>query len=267
MAIMLSCGGTGLYYYHYDGLGSVIALSNEDGEIVERYSYDVFGDVTIRDANDEIRDTSLYGNPYMFTGRRYDSETGNYYYRNRYYNPDIGRFLQPDIGFIDGMNLYTYCGNNPIMWIDPWGLCKDDKWYKKAWEGDYVGAQFGDEALDWYAHQIAFGDDSWYNYVGGFFSAMWTPKSWKSTTLTLGTACASAGSIAAKSTTGYEITGFTKHGINRVIERGINPGNILNTVRSPLKVVSQSGGRSKLVGKLATVVLNKSGKVITAWPK
>ena len=55
-------------FYHYDGLGSVVALSNVNGEIIERYSYDVFGEPTIRDANYEIRDTSLYDNPYLFTG-------------------------------------------------------------------------------------------------------------------------------------------------------------------------------------------------------
>jgi len=65
--------------YRYDGLGSVVALSDSDGNIVEQYKYDVFGEPTIYDANGTVIDESNYGNPYMFTGRRYDSETGLYY--------------------------------------------------------------------------------------------------------------------------------------------------------------------------------------------
>ncbi|MHC4648903.1 MAG: RHS repeat domain-containing protein, partial [Planctomycetota bacterium] len=106
-----------VYYYHFDGLGSVIALSDANSEIVERYSYDVFG---------EPNRTSDVNNPYLFTGRRYDPETGLYYYRARYYDCYTGRFLQPDpMGYYDSMNLYQYCWTNPTNWIDPWGLFKD----------------------------------------------------------------------------------------------------------------------------------------------
>jgi hypothetical protein len=64
-------------------VGFVIALSNENKQIIERYSYDVFG---------EPNRTSDVNNPYLFTGRRYDPEGGLYYYRARYYAYDIGRF-------------------------------------------------------------------------------------------------------------------------------------------------------------------------------
>ena len=116
-----------VYYYHLDGLGSVVALSHVNRVLVERYTYDVFGRPTIRDANGtEIAD-SAFGNPYRFTGRAYDAETALYYYRARYYDYATARFLQPDpIGYADELNLYTYVGNNCTNYVDPLGLCKED---------------------------------------------------------------------------------------------------------------------------------------------
>ena|GEM_PF-2942093 len=111
------------YYYHFNGLGSVIALSDANGDLVESYSYNVFGSPTIYDGDGEEISASAIGNPYMFTGRRYDEDTGLYYYRLRDYHPVLGRFVQNDpIGYIGGMNLYRYCNNNPVNWTDPLGL-------------------------------------------------------------------------------------------------------------------------------------------------
>jgi RHS repeat-associated protein len=104
----------GTYYYHFDALGSVVALTNASGNTVEVYEYDVFGRVGSSDPN--------HPNRFLFTGREYDKETGLYYYRARYYKPEIGRFLQVDpVGYEAGLNLYRYCSNNPWNHIDPFG--------------------------------------------------------------------------------------------------------------------------------------------------
>ena len=137
-------GGNAVYYYHFDGLGSVAALSNVNSVIVERYSYDVFGRATVRDANNEQLTTSNFANPYMFTGRRYDDETGLYYYRARYYDPWTGRFMQTDpIGYLAGLNLYTYCGNNPINFVDPYGQSRIGDFFRGIWTGIRTYFKFG----------------------------------------------------------------------------------------------------------------------------
>ncbi len=99
-------------YYHADALGSIIALTDENGNMTARYNYSPFGQTEI------VLDTDGSGaaNPFRYTGREQD-ETGDYYYRARYYSPEMGRFLSEDpIGFAGGdVNFYSYVGNSPVI--------------------------------------------------------------------------------------------------------------------------------------------------------
>jgi RHS repeat-associated protein len=117
----------GAVFYHYDVQGSVYRLSDLSGNIVEGYSYDVYGKTTVRDGFGNTIPGSSFGNRFMYTGREYIHEIGIYDYRNRMYVPDMGKFMQPDpIRFLAGdVNLYRYVGNNPANWMDYLGLNGD----------------------------------------------------------------------------------------------------------------------------------------------
>ena len=116
--------GSATYHYHENSLGSIVAITNSTGTVVERYEYDGYGEVTIYDPNWTVRASSTIDNSYTFTGREYDPETGLYYYRARYYTPVHGRFIQRDpLGYEGGdINLYTYVFNAPTKFTDPEGL-------------------------------------------------------------------------------------------------------------------------------------------------
>jgi RHS repeat-associated protein len=102
-------------YYEQDGINSVTSLSNSAAALASTYTYDAFGKLTAS--------TGTLTNPFQFTGRNYDTETGISYYRARYYDENLGRFITEDpIGFIGGHNFYRYVYNNPAGLNDPWGL-------------------------------------------------------------------------------------------------------------------------------------------------
>ena len=101
------------YYYVYNAHGDILSLVNEAGTPVNTYQYDPWGVI--------LSETETVENPIKYAGEYYDEETGFIYLRQRYYDPQVGRFISEDT-VKDGQNWYLYTNNNPIMYIDPTGL-------------------------------------------------------------------------------------------------------------------------------------------------
>ena len=100
------------YYYVYNGHGDVVAVTDTEGNILNQYDYDVWGNF--------ITKTETVENPFTYFGQTYDETTGLYYLRARYYDPTTGRFTQQDPAE-DGYNWYVYGNQNPVMYVDPSG--------------------------------------------------------------------------------------------------------------------------------------------------
>lgn len=120
---------TNNYFYQKDHLGSIIAITDETGTIVEEYSYDIFWKPYTKKSDGIITKLkkSPIGNTRMYTGREYDRGLKLYYNRARYYDPKLARFISRDpIDIADDVNLYAYVGNSSVMFVDLMGTDKNN---------------------------------------------------------------------------------------------------------------------------------------------
>jgi Rhs family protein len=113
---MIVAGTTeNVYYYHNDHLGTPQMMIDSTGAVVWAATYEPFGKATIN--------IQQITNNLRFPGQYYDQETGLHYNWFRYYDPETGRYVGADpIGLDGGINLYTYVVDDPVNWIDPYGL-------------------------------------------------------------------------------------------------------------------------------------------------
>ena len=115
------------YFYIRNGQGDITGLIDTVGTQVVSYTYDSWGKLVSIEGS--LKDTVGLQNPYRYRGYRYDTETGFYSLQSRYYDPEIGRFINADApeilglsaGNVLGANLFAYCNNNPINYSDPSG--------------------------------------------------------------------------------------------------------------------------------------------------
>lgn len=108
--------GATVYFYHTDHLGSVQAVTDQQGNVVCSQDYLPFGD--------SFGATGNFTDSLGFTGKEYDQDIGLYYFNARWYDPDLGRFISEDSAG-DGLNWYRYCYNNPLIYNDPTGYYGD----------------------------------------------------------------------------------------------------------------------------------------------
>jgi RHS repeat-associated protein len=152
--VTMTKGGV-TYYYHLNGHGDVMALTDASGNVVAEYQYDAWGNILSKTG------AMASANPYRYAGYYYDEETWLYYLMSRYYNPEVGRFINADNAMVvKGItdlaikepamhksdftlleNMFAYAANNPVMHVDSDGYYWGNHWWNSKW--------FVSNAINW----------------------------------------------------------------------------------------------------------------------
>ena len=150
--VRTASGVTNAYYFQRNLLGDVIAIYDTNGTKIVEYAYDAWGNCTIKGTTTNY--VVAHANPIRYRGYYYDENTKLYYLNARYYSPEFRRFISPDDTYyldpenVNGLNLYCYCNNDPVNFVDPsgrswksfWNGVED--WFEQHWIELAVGVGF-----------------------------------------------------------------------------------------------------------------------------
>lgn len=201
-----------------DHQGTVRDVVDSSGAVQNHIRYDSFGQIT-------IETNGAVDFRFSYTGREFDEETGQYYYRSRYYNASNGRFLSEDtIGFEGGdANLYRYVGNSPLNGTDPFG----EDWYRALDTADEFAAGFADTvtfSTSTQLREFIYGDTATQNHQGAIFTGGQVTGAIATTALGFGAPTRLAGGVswAQRFAQGYTVasTGVGAYRSTRNIMEG-----------------------------------------------
>ena len=284
-------------YYITDHLGSPNMVVDDDGIILEKTDYLPYGKINYEE--------SSINNDYGFTGKEKDEEIGLNYFEQRYYDSDLGKFVSVDPVLLNPqntdklqkvlanpqlLNSYSYTANNPVRYVDPNG-----KWWKEVITGQQSLSDFQvelgqssqylyDNSGTWqttmdhpYATGATIGVGSGLAYSAPYLLSQApalinlfnnSDKTQLNSNSLIGQQFAHLGEVIENQSLKLkDLAGFTRHGLNQIINRGIKPEIIKDTLANPLLTFKESGERTVFLSKNAFIVLNKGLEVITAVDK
>ena len=272
-------GSNNFYYYLYNIQGDVVALADAStGKLAATYTYDAWGKCTVTNASGYTIGTQ---NPFRYRGYYYDTETGLYYLNSRYYDPEVGRFINADATEIleenqDHVlqhNLFAYCLNNPVNMSDQNGDIAAN--IVGAIAGGLTGA-----ALGYYlakklgltgrkrAALIAaatVGGAALGAFLGPYIAKLGSKIAALTTrTAKIGTSFGKIGKLVKyrKITANWEKT--TSYAFRRMAERGMSKSMVEGILKNG-KVLQQSANKFVYITKKGVVVVEATGKIVTAY--
>ncbi|MBO5231949.1 MAG: RHS repeat-associated core domain-containing protein [Clostridia bacterium] len=237
------------YYYIYNAQGDVIGIYNSGQQIVALYNYDAWGKIiSVTDGSGaEITDQNhiAHINPFRYRGYYYDTETGLYLTGTRYYDPEIGRFINADGQINDdilGTNLFAYCGNNPVTRADDTGR----GWWVVA--GALIGGIAGGVT------KIVSNVTTGKKWNEGVIGAVVGGAVYGGVLAATGSVCAAGfASAAAESLTNEVVSYIPKvsQANGQTVTKKVTTGNVIDSAKTVLNDTAVNGTISAITGKIA----------------